>query len=208
MSWLYAWAGLRQRYADGRVLAFPDMRVARGDVLALTGANGAGKSTLLRLLAFLDSPWRGTLDFYGTSGLPPRREVTLLLQEPYLLKRSVLDNVAYGLRLRGVREVLPPVRAALTAVGFAPEDMLARQWFQRSGGEKQRVALAARLVLHPLALLLDEPTASVDTRSAEAIRQAVRAAAEQGTTVVAASHDVGWLERLGARRLPLGGEEG
>lgn len=93
----------------------------------------------------------------------------------------------------------------MLAVGFAPgQDMLRRSWKALSGGEKQRVALAARLILRPLVLLLDEPTSSVDASSAKAIETAVRAAAVAGTTVVAASHDMAWLSSLDARRLDLG----
>lgn len=206
MSVLYQCRDLTQRYGGRTVLRLPELSIARGEVLALTGPNGAGKSTLLRLLAFLESPASGELCFHGTPGRPPRQDVTLLLQEPYLFKASVLENVVYGLRVRGRRRDLRrAAEEAMLAVGFAPgQDMLRRSWKALSGGEKQRVALAARLILRPLVLLLDEPTSSVDASSAKAIETAVRAAALAGTTVVAASHDMAWLSSLDARRLDLG----
>lgn len=206
MSVLYRCRDLTQRYGGRTALRLPELSVARGEVLALTGPNGAGKSTLLRLLAFLESPASGELCFHGTPGRPPRQDVTLLLQEPYLFKASVFENVVYGLRVRGRRHDLrQAAEGAMLAVGFTPEqDMLRRSWKALSGGEKQRVALAARLVLRPLVLLLDEPTSSVDAASAKAIETAVRAAALAGTTVVAASHDMVWLSSLDARRLDLG----
>ena len=206
MSVLYRCRDLTQCYGGRTVLRLPELSVARGEVLALTGPNGAGKSTLLRLLAFLESPASGELCFHGTPGRPPRQDVTLLLQEPYLFKASVFENVVYGLRVRGRRhELRQAAEGAMLAVGFTPEqDMLRRSWKALSGGEKQRVALAARLVLRPLVLLLDEPTSSVDAASAKAIETAVRAAALAGTTVVAASHDMVWLSSLDARRLDLG----
>ena len=206
MSVLYRCRDLTQCYGGRTVLRLPELSVARGEVLALTGPNGAGKSTLLRLLAFLESPASGELCFHGTPGRPPRQDVTLLLQEPYLFKASVCENVVYGLRVRGRRHDLrQAAEGAMLAVGFTPEqDMLRRSWKALSGGEKQRVALAARLVLRPLVLLLDEPTSSVDAASAKAIETAVRAAALAGTTVVAASHDMVWLSSLDARRLDLG----
>ncbi|MEE0816901.1 MAG: ABC transporter ATP-binding protein [Desulfovibrio fairfieldensis] len=206
MSVLYRCRDLTQCYGGRTVLRLPELSVARGEVLALTGPNGAGKSTLLRLLAFLESPASGELCFHGTPGRPPRQDVTLLLQEPYLFKASVFENVVYGLRVRGRRHDLrQAAEGAMLAVGFTPEqDMLRRSWKALSGGEKQRVALAARLVLRPLVLLLDEPTSSVDAASAKAIETAVRAAALAGTTVVAASHDMVWLSSLDARRLDLG----
>ena len=205
MNALYQCRDLTQRYEGRTVLRLPELNIARGEVLALTGPNGAGKSTLLRLLAFLEEPASGELHFHGTPGRAPRQEVTLLLQEPYLLKTSVFENVVYGLRVRGRRHDLrEAAEAAMLAVGFAPErEMLRRPWKALSGGKKQRVALAARLILRPLVLLLDEPTSSVDAASAKAIEAAVRQAALAGTTVVAASHDLAWLACLDARRLEL-----
>ena len=205
MNALYQCRDLTQRYEGRTVLRLPELNIARGEVLALTGPNGAGKSTLLRLLAFLEEPASGELHFHGTPGRAPRQEVTLLLQEPYLLKTSVFENVVYGLRVRGRRHDLrEAAEAAMLAVGFAPErEMLRRPWKALSGGEPQRVALAARLILRPLVLLLDEPTSSVDAASAKAIEAAVRQAALAGTTVVAASHDLAWLACLDARRLEL-----
>lgn len=205
MSLLYEGRGLTRRYGERVALHLPELVVRRGRVLALTGPNGSGKSTLLRMLAFLEPPDAGSLTFHGTPGTPPRLEATLLLQEPYLLKRSVFENVAYGLRARGRIQGLPEVvRESLAAVGFAPGQMERRLWRELSGGERQRVALAARLVLQPQALLLDEPTSNLDTRSAEAIHGAVRQAVLAGTTVVIASHDKVWLDELEADTLRLG----
>lgn len=206
MSALYELRGVKQRYGGRTVLHLPELRIERGETLALTGPNGAGKSTLLRLLAFLESPAEGSLHFHGRPNCPPRQQATLLLQEPYLLKTTVFENVVYGLRVRGRRQGLEEAAGeVMEAVGFARgTQMLRRRWKELSGGEKQRVALAARLILQPLALLLDEPTSSVDAASAKAIEAAVRAAALAGTTVVAASHDMAWLSGLAARRLELG----
>ena len=120
------------------------------------GRNGSGKSTLLRMLAFLEKPSSGLLNYLG--GPEPRREVTLLLQNPYLLKCSVFDNVTLGLRLRGDRENLPARYAeAMRAAGFAdPQAMASRYSSQLSGGERQRISLASRIILKPRVLLLDE----------------------------------------------------
>lgn len=202
---LYEVRDLERCYGGRVALRLKHFSVERGRVVALTGPNGSGKSTLLRMLAFLEKPDAGSVEFYGTPGVPPRHEATLLLQEPYLLKRSVFENVVFGLRVRGRRHDLQEqAAAALEAVGFAPGTVMRRQWRELSGGEKQRVALAARLVLHPLALLLDEPTSNLDARSAVAIHHAVLEAVRAGTTVVVASHDKAWLEELDAQSLVLG----
>ena len=204
MSTLYAITNLVRRYGGRGALRLPEMAINRGEVVALTGSNGSGKSTLLRTLAFLEQPEEGEITFFGTPGVPPRHEASLLLQEPYLLKRSVFENVVFGLRVRGQRSALEErAREALAEVDFAPDDMLRREWRELSGGEKQRVALAARLILRPLALLLDEPTSNVDAKSAHAVQKAAAKAAAAGSTVIVASHDRAWLETLGAREVRL-----
>lgn len=215
MSLLYDCCGIEQRYGERVTLRMPELRIERGETLILTGPNGAGKSTLLRLLAFLEEPAAGVLRFHGTAGIPPRREATLLLQEPWLLNASVFDNVVYGLRLRGAHygmqrhtrhDLREAALEALAITGFAPDaarNLLPRRRHELSGGERQRVALAARLILRPLALLLDEPTSNVDAAAAKAVEAAVRNAAQAGTTVVAASHDTDLLRGLNARTLAL-----
>ncbi len=196
---LYEITNLIHGYSGRKVLDIAELSVKRGSALALVGPNGSGKSTFLRLLAFLDKPDQGRIKFNGTLGVNPRLEATLLLQEPYLLKRSVFENVVFGLRMRGIRDNLrPKAEEALAAVGFEPEKFINRQWRELSGGEKQRVALAARLVLKPLALLLDEPTSNLDNKSAAAIQEAVCEAVRNGATLITASHDQAWLEQLGA----------
>ena len=204
MSELYNITNLVRRYGERVALRLPELTVDRGEVVALTGPNGSGKSTLLRTLAFLEPPEEGEIAFFGTPGVPPRHEASLLLQEPYLLKRSVFENIVFGLRIRGRRDNLEErAREVLVEVDFVPDDMLRRDWRELSGGEKQRVALAARLILRPLALLLDEPTSNVDAKSMAAIQKAVAKAVAAGSAAIVASHDHVWLETLGARELRL-----
>jgi tungstate transport system ATP-binding protein len=196
---IYLVKGLRHRYGTQTVLRLDRLTIERHKIVGLIGPNGSGKSTLLRLLAFVEPPSRGRIVYYpeeGNAGNEDARfQVTLLGQEPYLLKRTVLANVAYGLKVRGDTESLEKRAAeALEWVGLPPRAFLRRRWFELSGGEAQRVALAARLVLRPKVLLLDEPTASVDMESAQRIREAaLRAQREWGTTIVVASHDRHWL---------------
>ena len=109
MSLLYEVRGLVCRYGRVTALDLPalgvdELRIHSGQVLTLVGYNGSGKSTLLRLLAFLEEPDEGRIIYHG--GEDPRREVSLLLQEPYLLKTTVFENVVLGLKLRGRRDGL------------------------------------------------------------------------------------------------------
>lgn len=114
------------------------------------------------------------------------------------MKRNVFKNVTYGLKLRrNGRDIVGKANDALSLVGLESEDFARRPWYALSGGETQRVALAARLALKPKVLLLDEPTASVDAASAQLIKEAtLRARRELGTTLIVASHDWQWLYEI------------
>jgi tungstate transport system ATP-binding protein len=196
---VYRVQDLKHYYKDQLVLEIEQLAVQANSIVGLIGPNGSGKSTLLRLLGFIEKPVHGQIFFKGKPAQPfsaeVRSKVTLLSQEPYLMRRSVYRNIAHGLRCRGNGENLRVrIYEALSLVGLAAEDFARRPWYALSGGEVQRVALAARLVLRPEALLLDEPTASVDAASAELIKEAsLRARGEWGTTLIIASHDWQWL---------------
>lgn len=205
MTALFSLRGIKRHYGGRLALDIPHLDIPAGRLLGVCGPNGSGKSTLLRLLAMLESPDSGEVLFEGapTGDLRTvRRQVTLLLQEPYLLSRSVAENVAYGLSVRGIRDE-ERVRASLLAVGLDPDLFGERRRNELSGGEAQRVALAARLAIRPQVLLMDEPTASVDEESAGRIALAARTACEQGTTVVVVSHDREWLDALADDQLRL-----
>ncbi|MBT8764448.1 energy-coupling factor ABC transporter ATP-binding protein [Desulfohalobiaceae bacterium Ax17] len=196
---LYEIKKLHHYYEGKPALQIEELSIQRGSIVGLVGPNGSGKSTFLRLLALVEKPTQGKIFFEGQIAEPfsnpARFQVTLLTQKPYLLKRSVYENLCYGLNLRGEKKnQRKRIYEALSWVGLSPEDFVNRPWYALSGGEAQRVALASRLVLKPKVLLLDEPTASVDVASAHRIQEAsLRARQEWGTTLVIASHDWSWL---------------
>lgn len=205
MNLLYEAHDLCRLYGGITALSLPFFRMEWGETVVLTGRNGSGKSTLLRMLAFLEKPDSGTLTYMGDN-ISPRREITLLLQEPYLMRASVFWNVTLGLRLRGADEktLIKRYEECMLAVGFAdPGRFSARRSGELSGGEKQRIALASRLVLSPKVLLLDEPTSNVDEASEKAILDVVRSLREKGVSVVCATHDRAMAEALGAREVRL-----
>jgi tungstate transport system ATP-binding protein len=199
---IYKIQSLKHSYGGQTVLSIDHLTVKSASIVGLVGPNGSGKSTLLRLLGLIERPSQGEIFFNGHQVQPFSDEarflITMLPQEPFLMKRSVFNNVSYGLKLRrNGKDIAGKVKDALSLVGLASEDFVRRPWYALSGGETQRVALAARLALKPKVLLLDEPTASVDAASAQLIKEAtLRARQELGTTLIVASHDWQWLYEI------------
>lgn len=200
---IYEIKNLTHSYGNGpQTLDIDYLRINEGSVTGIVGPNGSGKSTLLKILAFLEPYVSGSFSFGGVDHagdvVGVRKNITYLLQNPYLLKRSVFENIAYGLRLRGETENLNKrVHDSLERVGLSPSKFENRPWYRLSGGEVQRVALASRLVLQPKVLMLDEPTANVDESSALLVKEAaVSAWKEWGTTVIVATHDLPWLTEV------------
>ncbi|MDJ0788840.1 MAG: ATP-binding cassette domain-containing protein [Myxococcota bacterium] len=168
------------------------LRLEAGPLSVLLGPNGAGKSVLLRLLAGLLQPSAGTLE-------PARRPgegSAIVLQRPVLLRRSVLANVEYALRLRGIDgpERDQRVRRVLEATGLLGFEQ--RPARRLSVGEQQRLAIARAWALEPDLVLLDEPAAPLDPPSTRALEEAVRRLHEEGRKVVLATHDLGQARRL------------
>lgn len=191
---------VRFKYNSRIVLDIPEMHITRRSINGLAGPNGSGKTTLFKLLISAEKCTSGTISYYDEEGKPAkndRHKVVLLPQEPYLLKRSVFDNIVYGLKIRGIKDNLSgAVASSLDLVGLH-HSFAKKQWYELSGGEAQRVALAARLVLKPDLLLLDEPTASVDRESSRIIRKAILLAQKEwGTTLIIASHNRPWLHDI------------
>ncbi|WP_024821661.1 MULTISPECIES: energy-coupling factor ABC transporter ATP-binding protein [Aminobacterium] len=210
MKTLYSLQKIRHYYKNHCVLDIQGLEIYSREIVGILGPNGSGKSTLLRILAFLETPVEGHISFKGqlVSDLTVelRRSVTLLLQDAYLLKRSVRENVGFGLKVRGIikKEREQRIAEALSVVGLDPVIFASRKWFELSGGEAQRVALASRLVLKPEVLLLDEPTASVDKESADLIQHAIKMCRERwGTTLLLVSHNAEWVKNVSDRLIFL-----
>ena len=175
-----------------------DLQVAHGEVLAVLGPNGAGKSTLLRVLAGLLLPDGGRVVVDGTvwddgaTHLPPhRRPLGVVFQDSLLFPHlSVGDNVAFGLRTRGMRRAQARATAAqwLTRVGL--DGLSDHRPGMLSGGQAQRAALARALVGDPALLLLDEPLSALDARTRLTVRAELRRhLAEFAGSTVLVTHD-------------------
>lgn len=199
MKNLYRIQNLQHHYNGHPALDIDSLTIQTGTITGFIGPNGSGKSTLLKMLAFIEKPSQGSILFKDLPAEPfadhVRFQATLLTQEPYLMKRSVFKNISYGLELRkDLLDLQARVYDALALVGLHAETFAHRKWYELSGGEAQRVALAARLILKPEVLLLDEPTASIDAESDRIIRETtLMARSKWGTTLIIASHDWEWL---------------
>ncbi len=208
MSNLYELNNIEQHYDGKKVLSIDNLTLDQNQIIGFFGPNGSGKSTLFSLLSFVSKPSLGKIEFQGIENkkmnLDARQSVVMVPQNPYLLKRSVFDNVAYGLKLRNdTSDINERVYEALALVGL-DISFSKRKWSQLSGGEAQRVALAARLILKPKVLILDEPTAGVDTNSAQLIKEAVLMAKQKwNTTLFIASHDHNWLNHICDKKVAL-----
>jgi len=169
---------------DAEHLAIPTRRTT-----AVVGHNGSGKTTLLEVLALLRKPTRGTLTIWGkpaeTGNRGLRSGIVMVMHPGYLFRGTVWDNVLYGLHARRVRRK-ESWRRAVDALEMVDLAAFARRDIRElSAGERQRVNLARAIVIRPRALLLDEPTANVDTRSVGVLHHILRQLRdERGTTIV------------------------
>lgn len=183
----------------GRVQALSacTLRVAAGERLALVGSNGSGKSTLLRMLHGLISPAAGSFQHDAQA------RQAMLFQRPYMLRTSVLHNVALGLWLKAMpwKSAKAQALQALERVGLA--DLAGRNAKALSGGQQQRLALARAWALKPQVLLLDEPTSSLDPAAKREVEHLMAEFAGAGMTLVFSSHNLGQVKRLASRVIYL-----
>jgi tungstate transport system ATP-binding protein len=186
---------IRVRHDQLAVLQLSSLAVYPGEVLAVIGPNGAGKSTLLRIMGLLQQPTEGKVYFGGAEvargdGLSIRRRMASVFQEALLLKASVYENAALGLKLRGLDRcsIERRVRPWLDRLGIA--HLAGRQARSLSGGEAQRTSLARALALQPELLLLDEPFSSLDPPAREDLLADLETILrETAVTTVFVTHD-------------------
>jgi len=179
------------------ILSLDRLEVREGELLALLGPTGAGKSTLLRVLHLLEKPATGSVSWRGTpvSWPPPlelRRRISMAFQDPLLFSGTTLENVLYGLSVRGETGSAARRKATEALRLLRVDDLADRRARTLSGGEAQRTALARALVLRPELLLLDEPFAALDApirrHLLEELTQVVKA---HGITCVYVTHEQG-----------------
>jgi ABC-type Fe3+/spermidine/putrescine transport system ATPase subunit len=171
------------------------LSVNSGEMVTLLGPSGSGKSTLLKLIAGIDSPEQGDIQFNGSSILgiePNKRGAVLMFQKSYLFPfLNVEENIGFGLKMQGVSASVidREVKRMLALIGLSGYEK--RKSGSLSGGEGQRVALARALVTNPKLLMLDEPLSSLDTSVRLNLQEVIRnIQRELKITTIFVTHDL------------------
>jgi sn-glycerol 3-phosphate transport system ATP-binding protein len=200
--------GLRKSFGSTQVLRQIDLTLIDGEMLVIVGASGCGKSTLLRLVAGLETPTEGRITIGGrvvTALDPSERDIAMVFQNYALYPHmSVFDNMAYGLRIRGLSrgEITRKVEEAAKLLGL--EALLARKPKQLSGGQRQRVAMGRAIVRDPKLFLFDEPLSNLDAKLRVQMRAEIRKLQRRlGVTSLYVTHDQVEAMTLGDRLLIL-----
>ena len=209
MSALVSIARVAKAYAGKPLLDIGALELAAGDLIVLSGDNGSGKSTLLKIIAGLETGDALEMRCNGLAANASRypRELRRLIvyvhQHPYLFHTSIADNIRYGMKVRHVDADLRERRVEEAIAWAGVSHLRAVPPVRLSGGEKQRVALARAKVLDPRVLLVDEPTANLDTQARAQVIELLQRTATGENCVVVACHDRELLELPGAKRWHL-----
>jgi ABC-type sugar transport system ATPase subunit len=194
-------------------LRVASLDIQRGETLAVVGPNGAGKSTLLLALAHLLKPASGEIKYGGRhlrewDDLEYRRKITFVFQDPLLMDLSVADNVALGLKFRGVDKAESRPRAEKWMKAMGVDSLAKRRAGQLSGGEAQRVSLARAFVLDPELLLMDEPFSAVDPQTrGQLMKDLSDLLAHEHRTTIFVTHNLKEAAQMGDRvAVVIGGE--
>jgi putative spermidine/putrescine transport system ATP-binding protein len=188
--------GVSRHFGAVKAVDALSLDIQPGEFFAMLGPSGSGKTTCLRLIAGFEQPTAGSISIFGerAEGVPPyRRNVNTVFQDYALFPHlNVLDNVAYGLMVRGVgkaerHKAAEEALALVRLPGYG-----ARRPGQLSGGQRQRVALARALVNQPKVLLLDEPLGALDLKLREDMQEELKSLQKAlGITFVFVTHDQG-----------------
>ena len=185
---------VRKKYGGTEVIHGVSIDIADGEFIVIVGPSGCGKSTLLRMVAGLEPITSGTIEIAGrvVNDLEPRaRDIAMVFQNYALYPHmSVFDNMAYGLKIAGIRGADLKARVEATAAMLELTPYLRRKPRELSGGQRQRVAMGRALVRGPAAFLLDEPLSNLDAKLRVQMRLQIKALQrEVGTTALYVTHD-------------------
>ena len=186
--------GLTKTFGSVNAVDRLDLEIGEGEFFSMLGPSGSGKTTVLRLIAGFELPTSGTVELQGvdvTHRAPFDRDVNTVFQDYALFPHmTVLENVAYGLRVRGVGRAERAERAEAALASVALAGFGGRKPSQLSGGQRQRVALARATVVQPKVLLLDEPLGALDLKLREQMQVELKELQRSlGITFIFVTHD-------------------
>ena len=180
----------------GQVLIGPvDLRLEGAGATVVLGPNGSGKTTLLRLLHGAARLTAGTIS-WACDVEKARHQQAFVFQRPVMLRRSVQDNLAYPLTVRGMSKAKARAKAATWAERVGLGQALERPATVLSGGEQQKLALARAMIIEPQVLFLDEPSAALDGRAMREVEEILLASKQAGVRLILSTHDLGQARRL------------
>jgi sn-glycerol 3-phosphate transport system ATP-binding protein len=202
--------GLRKNFGNTQILQGIDLALADGEMLVIVGASGCGKSTLLRLVAGLETASAGRILLDGrdiTALDPAARDIAMVFQNYALYPHmTVAENMAYGLRIRGLSKSDIKARVEQTAGLLGLQALLGRRPRELSGGQRQRVAMGRAIVREPKLFLFDEPLSNLDAALRVQMRAEIRRLQRRlGVTSLYVTHDQVEAMTLGDRLLVLHG---
>lgn len=178
-----------------RLIGPVGIEIGRKGTTVVIGPNGSGKTTLLRLMHGLERPAGGSVR-WAVADRYARRRQAFVFQSPIMMRRTVVDCIAYPLLLRGVRKSEARVSAGDWAERIGLGNMLDHRATSLSGGEMQKLALARALITAPEVVFLDEPCANLDGRATREIETILSQARAAGAFIVMSTHDMGQARRL------------
>lgn len=209
MSNLIDYKNISMALSGNAILKIDHLAIPAHQCTLLTGKNGSGKTTLLKIMSGLLKPNSATIHYQGLE-LPWKqakpyiqKDIIYLHQQPYLFDASVADNIAYGLYRTGTTKAAAHHKV-MQALDWADLTHLAhRSAKQLSGGEKQRVAVTRARILSPRLLLLDEPTASMDSDAKKQTSLLLQRLKSEGVSIMVSSHETHTIEHIADRHLHL-----
>jgi len=191
-----------KNYNGDQILRDCSFSFSEQGIYVLTGANGCGKSTFLRICALIEGPDSGKINYFSDGimvrkNLELKRRITLVLPKVGVFNTTVFNNVAYGLRLRGIRGTEAKERVVKALEFVELRHKMDQNALTLSSGETQRLGIARALVIKPEILFLDEPTASVDQKNTKIIEDIIlNVKRDTMATVVITTHDKVQASRL------------